>query len=151
MLLVFTSLAYFPLSKLAMSSHSKTESSSIPNLAYIRVPNKNCYCGRRFAIRSSETAKNPQKLYYKCDPCDNFKWCKGFLEHTSDEVQSKGNRDDENRGMQEQSWGMQEQSRGMHEELKLLKKKIKQQKQQINFAIKIGVLMFAFLIWIAMK
>ncbi|XP_056698262.1 uncharacterized protein [Spinacia oleracea] len=115
-----------------MSSHSKTESSSIPNLACIRVPNKICSCGRRFSIRSSETRKNPQKLYYKCDPCDNFKWCKGFLDQTLEEVQSKGNKADENRGM--------------HEELKLLKKKINQQKQQINFAIKIGVLMFAFLI-----
>ena len=134
-----------------MSSNSKTGSSSIPNLSYLRVPNKNCNCGRRFAIRSSETAKNPQKLYYKCDPCDNFKWCKGFVEQTFDEAQSKGNRADENRGMQEENRGMQEGSRGMHEELKLLKKKLKQQKQQFKFAIKIGVIMFAFLIWIAMK
>ncbi|XP_056685791.1 uncharacterized protein [Spinacia oleracea] len=70
---------------------------------------------------------------------------------TFDEAQSKGNRADENRGMQEENRGMQEGSRGMHEELKLLKKKLKQQKQQFKFAIKIGVIMFAFLIWIAMK
>ena len=41
-----------------MSTHSKSSSSSY-EYAYIRMPNKACTCGKKFAIRSCDSAKYP--------------------------------------------------------------------------------------------
>ena len=121
-----------------MSFQSKS-SSTHNESTYIRVPNQFCYCGRKFAIRSSDTTLNPQRLYYKCDPCNNLRWCKGRVEQ-----ENRGNIDEgesvENRGKSK-----------MQEELKQMKKKLKQQQKVVNLVIQMGILMFVILLFVIMK
>ena len=91
------------------------------------MPNKACCCGRKFAIISSDSAKNPQRLYYKCDVCYTFKWFKGNVDKNV-------------------SWGYENQSNGgntthrsetvLKHELKELKKRVAKQQKIVNGAIK---------------
>ncbi|XP_021733001.1 uncharacterized protein LOC110699793 [Chenopodium quinoa] len=102
--------------------------SSIHEYAYVRVPNKFCNCGRKYAIRSSESTSNPQRRYYKCDSCNSFKWCKVYQ---LEEGQSRGScyeRDGSGHS-------------NLHDELEQLKKKVKQQQKVLNSVMKLGVLM----------
>ncbi|XP_048495800.1 uncharacterized protein LOC125495123 [Beta vulgaris subsp. vulgaris] len=72
---------------------------------------------KNFAIRSSETTTNPQRLYYKCDTYNNFRWCKGSVEHNL-------NNQHESPLCREE--GDSSKKKKMKEELKHLKKKLKQ-------------------------
>ena len=101
------------------------------------MPNKACGCGRKFAIRSSDSAKNPQRLYYKCDVCDTFKWCKGNVDKNV-------------------LWGYENQSKGgktthgsetvLKHELKELKKRVAKQQKIVN-----GSILFVFIVFLTLK
>ena len=120
-----------------MSLLSNTSSSTY-EYAYVRVPNKFCGCGRKYAIRSSESTSNPQRLYYKCDSCNSFKWCKVLK---PEEAQSRGNcYDKDGSGHSD-----------VYDELKQLKKKVRQQQKVLNFIMKVGVVMFVIVVIVMMK
>ena len=110
-----------------MSLLSNT-SSSINECAYVRVPNKCCKCGKKYAIRSSESTCNPQRLYYKCDSYNSFKWCKAQMHEAGQSRGSSFVRDDSAQS-------------NLYEEVKQLKKKIKQQQKVLNCIMKLGALM----------
>lgn len=79
---------------------------------------------------------NPERLYYKCDDCNTFRWCVGIIDHNSIVRQVE---EDEASNV------------NLKEEMKLLKKRIKQQQKRMQGAIKIGVFMFVLLIFVMNK
>lgn len=51
-----------------------SNSSNVLEQVGISFKNKYCYCGKKALIRISESEKNPNKLFYKCDSCKFFSW-----------------------------------------------------------------------------
>lgn len=85
--------------------------------------------------------KNPQRLYYKCDLCDNFKWCKGSIEQPLPIRNNRGSTKE----------GEIEENRSLDEEIHQMKKKLKQQKKLMHGTIKIGIVMFFILVFVMRK
>ncbi|KAK9750361.1 hypothetical protein RND81_02G191000 [Saponaria officinalis] len=113
----------------------------------VRVENKQCpRCNRRSNIRSSgPTAANPFKLYYKCDNCGWFQWCKA-----KDEQDNHFNGNEEEYQMHNQH----ELRKSMKEQLEMthdLKAKIDDLSKLFQRSIKVAVLMYLFLIYIVMS
>ncbi|XP_021757148.1 uncharacterized protein LOC110722190 [Chenopodium quinoa] len=126
-------------------SYISRSSSSMHEVSY--MTNKYCVCGRKFFIRSSGSSLNPQRLYYKCDACNNFKWCKVVVEESSSnqqqEFQSRGRGNMDTRDAERQM--------SMHEELKQLKKKIKKQQKLVNVLIKLGIVLVVIIVVVLLK
>ncbi|XP_021766601.1 uncharacterized protein LOC110731058 [Chenopodium quinoa] len=128
-------------------SYISRSSSSMHEVSYIRVANKYCVCGRKFVIRRSDSSLNPQRLYYKCDACNNFKWCKVVVDESSSNQQQEC----ESRGRGSMDTRDGERQMSMHAELKQLKKKIKRQQKVVNVLIKLGIVLVVIIVVVLLK
>lgn len=79
-------------------------------------------------------------MYFNCDVCDTFRCCKGSVEQSGGnhhEAQSMKSTDT-NRTIFKKSW-------------KQMKKKLKEQKKLVRLVIKLGLVMFVLVLFVACK
>ncbi|KAK9743340.1 hypothetical protein RND81_01G051600 [Saponaria officinalis] len=121
-----------------------SQSSSYPK--NVHVENKNCpRCNVRANIRTSgPNAANPFKLYYKCDECGWFQWCKIKTEAV---LYNAREQCDQVHNYQELKMEMKEQKEIMRD----MKRKLEDMSKLINFSVKAGALMFMFVIYVVMN
>ncbi|KAK9704948.1 hypothetical protein RND81_07G022200 [Saponaria officinalis] len=117
------------------------------NPSGVQVENKQCpRCNRRSNIRSSgPIAANPFKLYYKCDDCGWFQWCKAKDE------------EDNHSNVHEEEYQMHNQhklKKNMKEQLEMihyLKAKLDDLSKLFQLSIKVALLMYLFLLYVVMS
>ena len=115
----------------------------------ILVENKVCQkCHRRASIRAAgATATNPYKLYYKCDDCSWFQWCKVKFEEGGYEIASGSQVPISHTPSSELTKKLEKQQ----QDIAKLKGKVEELSKTLQFAIKVGLVMYAFLLFLVMK
>ncbi|KAK9750288.1 hypothetical protein RND81_02G184700 [Saponaria officinalis] len=123
-----------------LGSHTSSSSRGV------LVENKVCpKCNIRANIRSSgPTAANPFKLYYKCDACGWFQWCKTRNEEivydNTSEAQHLSYPQDLKKKMKEQA-----------QTIDGIKEKLEDLCKLVHLSVKVALVLYLFLLYVVMK
>ncbi|KAK9740872.1 hypothetical protein RND81_03G067200 [Saponaria officinalis] len=122
------------------SSHTSSSSKGV------KIEKKICpKCRKRFNIRAAgPTATNPFRLYYKCDDCGCFQWCK----EKNDDVIEINNGGEAH---QQAPNYIQDLKREIKEQTNViceLRKEVTNLSKSIQFIVKLFILMYLLLVYV---